>query len=122
MAELLKSTIASGDYGTDLTLNTATASDYFTLPYTPDWRANVILVNADTHAATFTLKAGNGHRAAAGDVVYTVPASGTSVISIARAETSRVKVINGTDKGKIFTAAVTNGGTLSLKVAIVVED
>lgn len=120
MALLANSSIAIGKVGVDLTLNTATASDYFTLPYVPDRRARLVLVNADTHAATFTLKAGNGERAAG--IAYTVPASSTSVISMERAETSRVKNVKGADVGKIFTTAVTVGGALSLKVAIVTEE
>jgi hypothetical protein len=122
MAELAKTVIPFGSTSAPMTLNTATASDYFTMSDYPDWRVNLVVVNADTHDATFTIKAGNGHRAAAGDVAVTVPASSSVVIPMSRVETSRVKNISGANKGKILTTAVAaSGGTLSCEVAVIAE-
>lgn len=121
MAELVKSAIALNTVSAAVTYTAASASDYIDITGYPDWRIGIVAVNADTHAATLTLKAGNGDRASAGDVVISVPASTTVYAPMSRIETSRVKCVNGVNKGKILTVAATVGGTLSLNVAVVAE-
>lgn len=118
MGELVKTLVNPSDIGKAETLTSATASDYIVCD-NADQRMLLALVNADTFPAVFTLKAGNGHRAAAGDVAITIPASSTYILPMTSVDSARVKNISGDNKGKILTTAATSGGTLNLKVGVI---
>lgn len=114
MAELVKTVIKPSDAGKTLTYTAAGASDYIA-DDNADQRLTVIVSNVSASSAgTFTLKAGNGCRAGAGDFSVTVPVSGSVAVPMTSVDSARVKNIGGANSGKILTAA--SGGTLSVAV------
>lgn len=126
MSELVKTLLPYGTVGIAPTFTAATASDYIGVRNAADNATYLILNNTDTHAATFTMKAGDiGVFAPKGDVVITVPASTNGYfVPLSHVETARVKILEdvangGTNRGRILTTAVTVGGTLALTVAVV---
>lgn len=104
MAELVKTIVGASDLTKALVYTAAGASDYI-VDDNKDFRLIVFAKNAGASAETLTLKAGNGHRAAAGDVTVSVPAGGVVAIPMARVDSSRVKNITGANSGKILTTA-----------------
>lgn len=121
MAELLKSVAAFSDVAKELTSTAATGTDFF-VDDNADQRVFVVLQNTDaTHAATVVFKAGDGVLSAKGDVTVTVDATKTAIVPMTRIDSARVKITNGTDKGKIHvTESIASGGTLSdLLIAVV---
>lgn len=117
MAELVKTVIAASDMSKALTFTAAGASDYI-VDDNKDMRLMLVIKNASASTdETLTLKAGNGHRGAAGDLVITVVKSTSTVVPIERVDSSRVKNISGTNVGKILTVAT--GADLTVAVVSV---
>lgn len=127
MSELVKTSCPYGAVGVKPTFTTATASDYISVKNAGDNATFLLFNNADTHPATFTMKAGDiGVLAPEGDIVISIPASTNGFfVPLSHAETARVKLLEdaanaGANRGNILTVAATSGGTLSLLVAVVV--
>jgi hypothetical protein len=120
MAQLVNTSIAFDEVSAALIFTAATGSDYFT-PDNADDRVGLVIKNSNTVSATVTLKAGDGALSSLGGIAVTVGAGETAYLPLVRAETARVKVISGTDKGKVLvTTAVANGGTIaSVGIAVI---
>jgi hypothetical protein len=113
MAELMKTFIAFGKTSAAVTFTAATGTDYF-VPDNADGRVALIIKNSNTQSAAVTLKAGDGALAPLGDVKIAAGAGETVFLPLVRAETARVKVTTGADKGKVLvTTAVDTGGVIS---------
>jgi hypothetical protein len=96
-----------------ITFNVATGSDYF-VPDNADDRVYLIIKNSNSQNGTVTLKAGDGMLAPLGDVTVSVGGNQTVFVPLCRAETARVKVTSGTNKGDVFvTTSVETGGSLN---------
>jgi hypothetical protein len=113
MAIITNTLITFSNVSSAVTFTAATGSDYF-VPDNADGRVGILIKNSNaTQSATVTLKAGDGVLSSLGDIEVTVSASAIVYVPLARAETARVKVTTGTDKGKVFvTTAVDTGGTI----------
>lgn len=70
----------------------------------------ILVQNAASAAKTVTLKAGDGFQAGE-DLVHSVPASSSSIISI---DSGRYKKLSGEDKGKVIIL----GASADIKVAV----
>lgn len=112
MSELLITSIPVGKTNAAVTFNAATGSDSFT-PNNADGRVNLILKNANAQNAAVTLKAGDGMLAPLGDLTVAVAAGQVVFVPLSRAETARVKVTTGSNKGKVFlSTSVDSGGSI----------
>jgi hypothetical protein len=120
MAELIKTSIPFGSMSAPVKFTAATGNDYF-VPDNADGRIGIIVKNSNTVGATVTLKAGDGSLSSLGDVSVKAAAGETVYIPLVRAESARVKVTKGADKGKIFvgTAVETNGNVGSVSFGII---
>lgn len=113
MAILTNTFISFGTVSAAVTFSSATGSDYF-YPDNADGRVGVLIKNSNaTQNAVITLKAGDGVLSSLGDIKVAVAAGATVYLPFVRAETARIKVTTGTDKGKVFvTTAVDAGGAV----------
>lgn len=120
MAELVNTFIAFGNVSAAITFTAATGSDYF-FPNNADGRVGLVVKNSNAQSSTVTLKAGDGALSSLGDIAVTVGAGETVYIPLVRAETARVKLTAGTDRGKVLvTTAVVTGGTIpNVGIAII---
>lgn len=113
MAELSKSNVSFCDTCAELTFTVVTGSDSIALD-NADGRVTLVIKNANTQDAVVTLKAGNGSLSSLGDVA--VPVSGGKIVAvpISRVDSARVKVLTGSNKGKMLvSSSVADGGALS---------
>ena len=113
MAILTNTFINFGSVSTAVTFTAATGSDYF-ISDNADGRMGILIKNSNaTQNAVVTIKAGDGALSSLGDIKVTVSADATAYVPLVRAETARVKVTTGPDKGKVFvTTAVDTGGVV----------
>lgn len=112
MSTFTNTFIEFGELSAAVSFNAATGSDEF-FPDNADGRVNLVIKNANTQSATVTLKAGDGPLASLGDVAITAAGGQTVFVPLSRVETARVKLITGTNKGKILvTTTVETGGTV----------
>ncbi len=113
MSQLTNTFIAFDIVSSDIMFNVATGSDYF-VPDNSDERVCLIIKNINSQNATVSLKAGDGMLALLGDVTVSVAGGQTAYLPLCRAETARVKVTSGDDKGKVFVSeSVDAGGSLA---------
>lgn len=113
MAQLVNTLIRFDEVSSALIFTAATGSDYFT-PGNADGRVAIVIKNNNAVAATVTLKAGDGTLSSLGDIELTAAAGEIVYLPLVRAESSRVKVITGQDKGKVLvTTEVETGGDVS---------
>lgn len=121
MAELIKTFIAAGKTCAAVTFTAATGADYF-VPDNADGRVALVIKNGNaSQNAAVTLKAGDGALAPLGDVAIAVGAGQTVYAPLVRAETARVKLLRGADKGKVLvaTAADTGGAVTNVGIGVV---
>lgn len=112
MAILTQTDILFSQTGAALAFKAATGSDSFALD-NADGRVFLIAKNAGTAAATVALKAGDGALSALGDVSLALPAGGVGVLPLSRAQSARVKVLTGAQRGSVLVAvAVGSGGAV----------
>lgn len=104
MAEIAKTLVGPADTGKALTFTATTGSDYIVAD-NADQRMSIMIQNGSAQAASFTLQAGNGCRAAAGGVTVTVPAAGAYVLPMTSVDSARVKYVSGVNAGKILIAS-----------------
>ena len=119
MAELIKTLVGFSDTGAELVFTVATGNDFIALD-NADVRMTLIIKNTNTQNASVTLKAGDGTLAGLGDAVIAAGGSKTIAVPFSRVESARVKVTQGTDRGKVMVAsAVDAGGSLAnLSIAV----
>lgn len=113
MAELVKTLVGFKDMGASMTFTAMTGNDYF-IPDNADQRVFLFVRNTNTQNATVTLKAGNGILSPLGDVSVTVGGGQIAAMPLCRAETARVKIMNGTGQGQVAVmSAVDTGGNIA---------
>lgn len=107
MAELVKTPVAFGAVSAPVAFTAATGSDFF-IPDNADGRVFILAKNGGAQDSTVTIKAGDGSLAPLGNLSVPVAAGATVVIPLSRAESARVKLTTGADKGKIYLLAAAN--------------
>lgn len=119
MAELIKTLVGFSDTSAELVFTTITGNDFIALD-NADSRVMLVIKNTNTQNAAVTLKAGDGTLAGLGDAVVTAGGSKTIAVPFSRVESARVKVMQGTNKGKVMVASTVDaGGSLAnLSIAV----
>lgn len=120
MSQLVKTSVPFGSMSAAVTFTAATGNDYF-VPDNADGRIGIIIKNSNTVGATVTLKAGDGSLSPLGDIPIAVGAGETVYVPLVRAESARVKVTKGTNKGNIFisTTAEATGTVGNVGIGII---
>lgn len=103
MATLTQTHISFGDTGAQLVFTPATGSDRF-VPDNADGRVFLLARNGGSGTATVTLKAGDGALSVLGDLSLAVAAGGVGVLPLSRAQSARVKVLTGAERGSVGVA------------------
>lgn len=112
MAEIVKTFIPFSGQSGNLIFTAATGTDYFVCD-NADQRMTLMIKNGNAQNVTVTLKAGDGELSLLGDAVFTVGANTSAAVPISRVGSSRIKILSGSDSGKVMVStAVDSGGSL----------
>lgn len=122
MATLTQTSIAFEDTGKQLSFTAATGDDRFALQ-NADGRMFLVVKNGGSGTAAITIKAGDGALSALGDITLAVEAGGVGVVPLSRAQSARVKVLTGTQRGSAgVTVAVSAGQVGDVALAVLSVD